>query len=265
MQRLLIALFLLAAAPCVAAPLSDADKAALAGEWRAGGDCSAKAAMRFTLEFAVTGGQIFIDAPASGRLMEDVQSTDAAGDAFTLSFQDKASWSFQRGGADALTSTAHSKFAAFKGLAFRRCRPPGDRSQLKLERSAIDFFSVMMPPDFPTFIDAHDKQGCKAATFSYVSIDLVGPEDFAITRGTVHPGAKGGGPQLADVATWSIDAASELPNVVRLTITPLTGPDHVRGATTKISLVAGEDSGLLTIPEWDAVYRRCTIRELSAN
>jgi hypothetical protein len=124
---------------------------------------------------------------------------------------------------------------------------------------------VMMPPDYPTFIDAHEKDGCKAKSYRYLSIDLVGPENFAVTSGDLRRAAPGSAipMRLDDAQTWSIDAADELPGVVRLTITPLTGPDHVRGAPTKISLIPGEEGDLLTIPEWDAVYRRCGIRELA--
>jgi len=123
----------------------------------------------------------------------------------------------------------------------------------------------MMPPDYPTFIDAHEKDGCKAKSYRYLSIDLVGPEHFAVTSGNLHRAAAGsaGPPRLDDAQTWAIDAADELPNVVRMTITPLTGPDHVRGTPTRISLIPGEEGDLLTIPEWSAVYRRCSIRDLA--
>ncbi len=262
MSKFLLALFLLVSTVAAAAPLADTDKTALAGEWRSSPGC-AKTGARFELEFAVTGGQIFIDDPATRRTIATVQSTEADGAALTLAFQDKTSWSFERAGKDTLVSAEPPHiFAGLKGATFHRCRPPADRSALKIAQDAINFFSVMMPPDYPTFIDAHAKDGCKASAYSFVSIDLVGPEQFAITRGTISQAAKGAPPKLAQIATWSIDAAEELPNVARLTITPLTGPDHARGTPTKISLVAGEDASLLTIPEWDAVYRRCTIREL---
>jgi hypothetical protein len=272
MQRLFFALLLLVSASAVAAPLADKDKAALGGEWRvlaAGESCAAKpdkTMPRFTLEFAITGGQIFIDDPRVTRLMIGVHSTDSDGDALTLSFLTRSSWAFRRTDKDTLVSqTPPNGFDGLKGLIFHLCRPPADRSALKLEHDAVDFFSVMMPPDYPTFIDAHEKDGCKAARYDFVSIDLVGPEEFAITRGSLRPATKTAPPQLVGESVWSIDAAEELPNVVRLTITPLTGPDRVRGTPTKISLVAGEEASLLTIPEWDAVYRRCTIRELGPN
>jgi hypothetical protein len=265
MQRLLIALFILIPVAVSAAPLSDKDKMAFAGEWRATGQgCGpGKGEARFTVEFAVTGGQVFIDDPGAMRLMLGVKSTDASDDTLTLNFDTGSAWTFQRTGAGTLVSQSPPQsFAGLKGLTFRRCRAPADRSALKVDSEAIDFFSVMMPPDYPTFIDAHEKDGCLAKTYHYVSIDLVGPEEFAITRGSLRAvarPAKDAPPvEPYDVTTWSIDAAEELPNVVRLTITPRGG-----GPSTKISLVAGEDASLLTIPEWDAVYRRCTIRDLA--
>lgn len=261
MTRLLATLVFLAAAPALAAPLSDTDKTALAGEWRAGA-CEARGSAHFTLEFAVTSGQIFLDAPGVGRMMMlSVRSTDADGSALTLAFHNGMVWGFSRSGGDALVSEAPPQlFAPLKGASFRHCRPPAGREALKLDRDAVAFFSVTMPPDYPTFIDASEKDGCQAKGYRYISIDLVGPEAFALNRGTLVPAAKGAVPRLEDVTTWSIDAAEELPNVVRLTLTPAKG-----GPSEKISLVAGAESGLLTIPEWDAVYRRCAIRQLWAN
>ncbi len=113
----------------------------------------------------------------------------------------------------------------------------------------------MMPPDCPTFIDAHEKDGCKAASYDFVSIDLVGPEEFAITRGSLRPATKSAPPQLVGESVWAIDATAELPNVVRLTITPLTGPDRVAQHADQDLAGGGRGcTSLLTIPEWDAVY-----------
>ncbi|HEY1631061.1 MAG TPA: hypothetical protein VGF56_07080 [Rhizomicrobium sp.] len=260
MQKFLIALFALLSLAAVAAPLSDKDKAALAGEWRS--DCAAPHAPGFTLEFAVTGGEIFIADPGRGRLMLSVKTTDADGAALTLGFLTEGGWSFRRDGANLLSLDPPKEFPALKGLSFAHCRPAASRAALKLGPDAIDFLSVMMPPDYPTFIDAHEKEGCRAKAYAYLSVDLVGPLQFALTKGSLKPGATGGPPVLADSITWSINAAEELPNVVRLTLTPLSGPGKARGAPAKISLVVGVESNLLTIPEWDAVYRRCTIREL---
>lgn len=261
MRKILIVLATVLSFAVAAAPLDDKDKTALAGEWRAGA-CETQGGAHFTLEFAVTGGQIFLDAPGVGRMMMlSVRSTDADGSALTLAFHNGMVWGFSRSGGDALVSEAPPQlFAPLKGASFRHCRPPADRAALKLDHDAVAFFSVMMPPDYPTFIDASEKDGCQARGYRYVSIDLVGPEAFALNRGTLVPAARGAVPRLEDVTTWSIDAAEELPNVVRLTLTPAKG-----GPSEKISLVAGAESGLLTIPEWDAVYRRCAIRQLWAN
>jgi hypothetical protein len=272
MQRIFLPIILFAWASCAsAAPLGDADTAKLAGEWRAqpasGDACSGpKGAPRFMLEFAMTGGQAFIEDAQAGRLMLGVKSVDASGDALSVSFQTGSSWSFTRAGKDTLISQAPpDRYAALKGLTFHHCRPPADRSTLKIGKDAVNYFSVMMPPDYPTFIDAHEKDGCKAKSYRYLSIDLVGPEDFAVTSGTLRRTPPGSAVpvRLDDAKTWSIDAADELPSVVRLTITPLTGPDHVRGTPTRISLIPDGEGNLLTIPEWDAVYRRCGIRDLA--
>ncbi|HEY2070501.1 MAG TPA: hypothetical protein VGG48_13170 [Rhizomicrobium sp.] len=266
MGKLLVALCLLVlASAATAVPLAEKDKALLAGDWRVGSECPAypdKTTAWFTLEFAVTGGEIQIDDPGVQRRMGIVESADASGTELTLAFQDKTRWTFHRSGKDVLVSEAPpAEFAGLKGAAFRRCRGPADRSALKLEPDAIAFFSTMMPPDFAMFYDAHSKQGCKPEG-SYVSINFVGPERFAITRGTLKLGSKGGPSQPQDSKTWSIDAADELPGVVRLTITELLGPDHTRGAAGRISLVSDGESNLLTIPEWDGVYRRCSIHDM---
>jgi hypothetical protein len=272
MQRLFIAVFLLTwVGAASAAPLGDADKAALAGEWRAQlateDVCgAANDATRFMLEFALTGGQMFIAEPKAGRLILGVTSVDSDGAALSVSFATGSSWTFARAGKDVLVSQAPpERYNMLKGVTFHHCRPPADRSALKIGKDAVDYFSVMMPPDYPTFIDAHEKDGCKAKSYRYLSIDLVGPENFAVTSGNLHRTAAGSvvPMRLDDIQTWSIDAADELPNVVRLTIAPLTGVDHVRGAPTKISLVPAEEGNLVTIPEWDAVYRRCSIRDLA--
>ena len=272
MRRYLIAFALLiCSGSASAAPLGDADLAGLAGEWRAqpasGDACGpANGAPRFMLEFALTGGQAFIEDSKAGRLILGVKSVDASDAALSLSFDTGSSWSFTRAGKDVLISQAPpERYETLKGVSFRHCRPPADRSALKLGKDAVDYFSVMMPPDYPTFIDAHEKDGCKAKSYRYLSIDLVGPENFAVTSGDLRRNAPGSAlpMRLDDAKTWAIDAADELPSVVRLTITPLTGPDHVRGTPTKISLIPDEEGNLLTIPEWDAVYRRCGIRDLA--
>ncbi len=141
-QKLLLVLVLLVSASAAAAPLADKDKAALGGEWRvlaAGESCADKrdkTMPRFTLEFAITGGQIFIDDPHVTRLMIGVHTAESDGDALTLTFLTRSNWVFRRTDKDTLVSqTPPNGFDGLKGLTFHRCRPAvADRSALKLTR-----------------------------------------------------------------------------------------------------------------------------------
>jgi hypothetical protein len=273
---LLAALACLAATAVQAAPLSAADQAKFAGEWRANpqkpdGACGQNAGvgdMRFTLEFAVTGGQMFIDDGTEASQTYAVK-LDANAKAANFDLGKDGSWKFTRKGDALISDSPPELYAEQKGLVFHRCRAAADRSAIKLNKDQIAAVSAAMPPDHTIFVDARAKKGCKALDYQYLTFDLVGPLGFTLGRwNSGHLGeqlAGGKKPKLAvdQVSNWTIDKAEAVANGYKFTITELIPPNNSRGDTTTITLAPTID-GRASVPEWKRIYLRCSANQLSA-
>lgn len=259
-----------------AAPLTPADQLKLAGEWRANPDkpdgaCGQNASvgdMRFTLEFAVTGGQIFVDDGSEASQTFAVKG-DSTAKALTFSLAGSGSWKFSRKG-DALVSDAPPDlYDSQKGLVFHRCRPAASRAAIKLNKDQLGIVSSAMPPNHYIFVDARARQGCKALDYQYLTIDLVGPLGFTVGRwNSMHLAeqlADGKKPKLAidEVSNWTIDKAEAVANGYKFTITELIPPNNSRGDTTTITLAPTID-GRASVPEWKRTYARCSASQLRA-
>ena len=266
----------LAATAVQAAPLSPADQTKLAGEWRANlekpdGACGQNAGdgdMRFTLEFAVTGGQMFVDDGSESSQTFAVKG-DSTAKALTLLLAGDGAWKFSRKG-DALVSDAPPDlYGNQKGLIFHRCRPAADRSAIKLSKSQIAAVSAALPPNNYIFVDARARLGCKALDYQYLTIDLIGPLSFSIGRwNSMHLAeqlADGKKPKLAidEVSNFTVDKAEAVANGTKFTITELIPPNGSRGDTTTITLAPTIDSRV-SVPEWKRTYLRCSVSLLRA-
>lgn len=232
------AMLVLAAGPAAAA---EAD--IFAGEWRA--TCGVEASdPRLVLEFALTGGTVFVD---------DGSESAATFTVAELRRQGKLSmW---------------GKALTWEGQTFQRCRAPADRSVLHLSKAEIGLLSSAMPPDNAVFVDARAKGGCKALDYQYLTIDLVGPLGFTLGRwNSMHLAeslADGKKLPFDEVSNWTIDKAVSTPAGVRLTVTELIPPNGSRGDTGVVTLATA--AGRLSVPEWKRSYLRCAEAALAAH
>jgi hypothetical protein len=223
--------------------LNDADKAALAGEWRAA--CGAEASdTSLVLEFALTGGTVQLD--------------DGTEDGGTFSVA-----ALQKQGR--LVLAGHT--VKWGGQDFRRCRAPVSRAAIRLSNAELAQFSSGMPPDDAVFVDTRARGGCKALDYQYLTIDLVGPLGFQLGRwNSFHLGeaiAGGKKPPFDDNANFTIEKAESRPDGIKLTITERIPPNGSRGDTATITLTTV--AGKLSIPEWKRTYLRCPEAALAAH
>lgn len=247
-----------------------------AGEWRAnsqkpGGACGQNASagdMRFTLEFALTDGQIFVgDGTESSQTF--AVKVDTSAKAATFNLGKDGVWKFTRQGDALISDSPPDLYAEQKGLVFHRCRPAADRRAIKLSKDQIGIVSSAMPPNHVIFVDARAKKGCKALDYQYLTIDLVGPLGFTIGRwNSFHLAeqlADGKKPKLAvdEVSNWTIEKAEAVANGYKFTITESIPPNDSRGDTATITLAPTID-GRASVPEWKRTYVRCSANQLSA-
>lgn len=258
------------------APLTPADQSKLAGEWRANPDkpdgaCGQNADIgdiRFTVEFAVTGGQIFVDDGSEASQTFAVKG-DSTAKALTLSLANNGSWKFTHKGDALVSDTPPDLYSSLKGLVFHRCRPVASRAAIKLSKDQLGILSAATPPNHYIFVDARARQGCKALDYQYLTIDLVGPLGFTVGRwNSMHLAeqlADGKKLKLAidDVSNWTIDKAEAVANGYKLTITELVPPNNSRGDTTTITIAPTID-GRASVPEWKRTYLRCSASQLQA-
>ncbi len=252
-----------------AAPVIGAARDAYAGEWRAnvGGSASAcgagarAGAVHFTLEFAMTGGAMFIDDNSESAGTQTVQSIDDAGGAVTLKLRD-GTWTFKHAAGGVLISDRPLEaYGQMHGLVFRHCVPAADRSAIHLDARQTAAISGAMP-NGPILVDTRAPKGCKASQYQYLNFDLVGPTGFALHRWN----SAAVGEKLADggklnfktdeITDFTIDQADAMAGGYRFKVTELIPPNGSRGDTTTITVnVKGQTA---TIPEWKRSYAVCT-------
>lgn len=225
------------------APRSAAEADAFAGEWRSA--CGAEASgPRLVLEFALTGGTIFVD--------------DGSEDSATYPIAD-----MQRQGKLSL----QGKTLKWEGHTFQRCRTSADRAAIRLSKAEIVRLSSAMPPDNAIFVDARAKGGCKALDYQYLTIDLVGPLGFSLGRwNSMHLAealADGKKAPFDEVSNWTIDKAQSAQDGIKLTVTELIPPNGSRGDTSVVTFATQDDR--LSIPEWKRRYLRCPEGALAAH
>lgn len=278
---LIAAILAVCVSPALAAQgtLSAADKAALAGEWRANeakpdGACGRDAGAGDTtmvVEFALTGGTVTLEDGSEGGGAYQIGSADAAQDHIRIALKDSGElWFVHRPGGLLKSQSSEGVTPEVAGLTFKRCREPADRGRIKLSAAQIAQISSTMPPDRAVFVDARAKGGCKALDYQYLTIDLVGPLGFTLGRwNSAHLGealADGKKPALTldEVANWTVDKAEAVPGGYRLTITELIPPNGARGDTSVITLAAPA-GGKTAVPEWKRSFLRCPESSLAAD
>lgn len=268
---LAFALSVLGALSTHAAPLAGAARDAYAGEWRANVGSSASAcgagaapgAVHFTLEFAMTGGSMFVDDNSESAGTQKVQSIDDTAGTVTLKLHDGA-WTFKHAAGGVLISDKPlDAYSEMHGLTFRHCMPAADRGAIHLNAAQTAAISGAMP-NGPLLVDLRAKKGCKANAYQYLNFDLVGPAGFALHRwnSTAAGERLADGGKLAflidDVADFRIEKADVVPGGYRFTVTELIPPNGARGDTTTINVVVNAKNHTASIPEWKRSYALCT-------
>ncbi|MBI1329022.1 MAG: hypothetical protein GC166_03850 [Alphaproteobacteria bacterium] len=277
MRAALLAIFglVLSASLAHAAPLSPAVQQSLAGEWRANpekpnGACGADAGngdILMVIEFALTGGTISLDDGTEGGGEYAIASGMADKSHITLKTTEDTAFTFARLSGGLLKADASAE--SIGGMTFKRCRPPADRSAIKLTKAQLADVAHDFLPKRYVFIDTRAKKGCKATDYQYVFFNLVGPLAFEAGRwNSYHVGellADGKKPKLPldDIANFTIGKADYANGAYRFTLTELIPPNNARGDTTTITLKLAKD-GTATIPEWKRTYKRCAESELAA-
>jgi hypothetical protein len=253
----------LAATSASATPVTGSARDALAGGWREGG-CGAAAdenARTFTFEFAITGGQMYVESGDETARNHPV-TLDQTGDKLTVTLDKTDKWIFTHKG-DTLVSTKPADlYSGFAGVTFRRCAKPADRSAIHLDPKQTAAISSSMPGG-PMLIDLRAKRGCKATEYQSLDFDLVGPLGFTLHRwrsmALGETLADGGKPSVVtdEPADFTIEKADAIPGGFRFTVTELIPPNGSRGDTTTIDVLIGKDH-IATIPQWKRRYAICT-------
>lgn len=252
-----------------AAPVTGPARDSYAGEWRANVGSSASAcgagtqegAVRFTLEFAMTGGRIFIDDNTEAAGSDTVEGIDDTGGTVTFKLPG-GSWTFKHAAGGVLISDKPpAMYPQMHGLAFRQCVKAADRSAIHLTKAQTAAISGAMP-NGPVLIDLRASKGCNALEYQYLNFDLVGPTGFTLHRwNSVALGEKlaaGGKPPIKtdEIADFRIEKADAVSGGYRFTLTQLIPPNGSRGDTTTITVnLKGKTA---TIPEWKRSYALCT-------
>jgi hypothetical protein len=259
-------LFLVSAGSACAANLSAADQASLAGEWRNG--CS-DGDMTVTMEFAVTGGVIWLDDGSEGADSYPIVSADMSKDRLRFTLKDGGKIVFFRR-SDGKMTGEESSGLQFEGRTFQHCQKSADRAAIRLSRAEIAQISAAMPPDNPILVDDRARAGCTALDYQYLTIDLVGPLGFSMGRWNsadlAEKETENKNVHLArdEAANWEIEKAESTPSGTKLTITELIPPNGSRGDTTTITL-SRRANGRIEIPEWKRSFIRCTDDQLTAH
>jgi len=236
---LAILIAMLAATPAAGA-ITDADKTALAGEWRLScGEAPAADETRIVIEFALTGGVFNIDDGTE----DSGTFAIAAKDGSTFELKDGRRFVFAGGP------------LRWNGMSFQHCRGPADRSAIRLSKAQIAQISSAMPPDQPVFVDARAKGGCKALDYQYLTLDLVGPLGFSLGRWNSADLAERAKSPFDEVTNWTVDKAEPISGGYRLTLTERIPPNGARGDTTTVTLLLA--GGRMNVPEWNRSYLRC--------
>ena len=258
--------FLLSAGVANAASLTSAEQASLEGQWRNG--CS-DGDMTVTIEFAVTGGVIWLDDGSEGADSYRIVSADMSKDRMRFALKDGGKIVFFRRSDGKMTGEESTRLQ-FEGRTFAHCQKPADRSAIKLSKAEIAQISAAMPPDNPVLVDERAKAGCKALDYQYLTIDLVGPLDFSMGRWNsadlAEKETENKNVHLArdEVTNWKIEKAESTPQGTKLTITELIPPNGSRGDTTTITLTKPVN-GKIAIPEWKRSFIRCTDEQLATH
>lgn len=268
MHRVLLAVaaLVLSVSAAAAAPLTPAQREALAGGWRSQA-CDASGedgpGLSFTLEFAVSGGVMYVDDNYESSGSHKVTAADATGGTLRLTL-DGQPWTFTWAKDGTLKSLKPTDdYSSMAGLTFRRCTRPADRGAIHLDARQTAGIAADMPGG-PTLIDTRAKGGCKATEYQYLAFDLIGPLGYQLHRWNsmayAEKIADGGKSSLKvdEIADFLIEKADAIPGGYRFTLTELIPPNGSRGDRTVVTVLIDNARHLATIPEWKRTYALCT-------
>lgn len=264
---------LLIAAPALAAPLTSADKAKLEGVWRqnantasdaCGTDGNFEYGVEITIEFKLTGGEIYFEDQAEGSGADKVTSASKSGDVISLKLADRSpAWDIKFAG---------NNKASFYGQSFTRCTEAEPRANLVLGKDDLAYLSTGLVPSGTDpyygvyFVDSRDAGGCKAKLYQALNFNLRSPAYPDIARVESEAlkqklaGKKPGVPMDTDgMGRWLVEGGHTTATGWQFKLIELIPPNGSRGDAITVDVM--RTKGGISIPAWKRSYTRCTYQD----
>jgi hypothetical protein len=265
-----LALFALAT-PAIAAPLSSADKAHLEGVWRSndnaasdtcGTDGKFQYGVEITIEFKLSGGQIYYEDQAEGSGIDQIVSSSKTGDTITLEQKDRhPGMQIKFSGKDN---------ADIDGRMFGHCIDGAPRTAIVLTKEDVTYLSTGMvssgisPYYGAYFVDARDPGACKAKVYQALHFNLINPAfptiahvDSDALKAKLDANKKPG-VAIDEDARWAMDGAHRTATGWQFKAAELAPPNSSRGDAVTIDVTRTKTG--IAIPAWKRSYTRCVFQ-----
>jgi hypothetical protein len=260
--------------PASAAPLDAADKGKLEGVWRrnanpqsdaCGTDGNFQYGVEITIEFKLTGGEIYFEDQAEGSGGDKITSATKADNTIFLKLADRSpAWDIKFTGEDK---------AAFYGQAFTRCDAAEPRTTIALAKGDVAYLATGLVPAATDpfygayFVDTRDVGGCKAKFYQALAFDLRNPTAPALLRfesawlkEKTDAGKKPGIPLDDDgMGRWLIAGAAKTATGWNFKLTELIPPNGSRGDIVPVDIQRTRTG--IAIPAWKRSYTRCVFSD----
>ncbi len=217
--------------------------------------------VEITIEFKLTGGEVYYDTQSEGAGGDRIVSSARTGDVLSLELADRhPAWKIRFTAADK---------ADFSGQVYTRCTPAEPRANIKLARDDMRYLATGLIPSGTSpfygvyFVDGRDAGGCKAKLFQALGFDLRSPAFPALARfESMDVGARLGAHKKPGVVLdtdgmgrWLVDGVQPDATGWRFTLIELIPPNGSRGDSMTLDVMRTKTG--ISIPAWKRSYIRC--------
>jgi len=265
---------LLVGTPALAAPLTAGDKISLEGVWRmndnkasdaCGRDGKFQYGIEITIEFKMTGGEIYFEDQAEGSGGDRIVSASKSGDVATFEMAGPSPWKIRLTGKNT---------ADFDGRAMTHCEMAAPRSNMHLAKDDVRFLATGLVPSGTGpyygayFVDSRDPGACKAKLFQGLVFDLRSPispgiarYDSEALRARLKANKPAGIAYDGDgMGRWIVEGVVGTATGWRFAVTELIPPNGSRGDMSSLDVMRTKTG--IAIPAWKRTFVRCSFPTL---